>query len=391
MNLPSPLDWPGAGIGSGPDIPPERRVTRDNWRSYPWSRWAFQHTRELVPSRAVPRCDSARRLVEEPVELSGLMFPDGDGGTIAWPAFLDRTYTDALLILHRGRLVHEHYANGMTARTPHMLFSITKSVVGLVAERLIMEGLFDPSAQVADHVPELARSGFGSASARHLLDMVDGVAFDEDYARPDAEVHSYSAAYWTSAAGHEGVLGMLPKLIRRDAEPGQAFRYRTPVADVLGLLLRRVTGRPLATLIGEHVWRPAGCADDCHMLVDTAGLEIAGTGLNATARDLARLALWLMEPEQRPLLGVLMMGGDRALFAAARMTTRPHGSYRGFWWIDHGETPSLSALGVFGQRLWLAPAEELAVIRFGSHPIASNSFTDIIHRNAFAALRATLG
>ena len=99
----------------------------------------------------------------------------------------------------------------------------------------------------------------------------------------------------------------------------------------------------------------------------------------------------MMEPEQRPLLGGLAIGGDRALFAAAGMTTRPHGSYRSLWWIDHGETPSLSALGVFGQRLWLAPAEALAVIRFGSHPIAGNCFTDIIHRNAFAALLAALG
>ena len=35
MTLPPPLDWQADGIGPGLDVPPARRVTRDNWRLYP--------------------------------------------------------------------------------------------------------------------------------------------------------------------------------------------------------------------------------------------------------------------------------------------------------------------------------------------------------------------
>lgn len=375
MSLPSPLDWREAGIGPGPDLPPELRVTRDNWRTWPYLRWAFQHARELVPSVALPPSPAPRPLPERPAALD-------------WDAFLAETYTDAALVLHRGAIVYERYANGMDRAAPHMAFSITKSLVGIVAERLIASGALDPAARVEAHLPELAASGFAGASARHLLDMTDGAAFGEDYADPEADVHRYSAAYWGSATG--GVLGALPALARRDAEPGAQFRYRTAAADVLAHLLRRATGERLSALVTRLVWHPAGCADEAYMLLDTAGLEMGGTGLNATARDLARIALWLLEPGQRWLVEAIAAGGDRTLFAAAYGEARPQGSYRSLWWVDHDGGPTLTANGVFGQRLWIDPAAELAVVKLGAHPVAGNIFTEATHRAAFAGLRDKL-
>lgn len=390
MTLPPPLDWQSAGIGPGPDVPPEYRVTRDNWRLYPFSRWAFQHTRELVPSRVIPPSEQPRALDFAPIDLAPLAFDDGEGRMITWSEFLERTYTDALLVLHKGKIVYEYHANGMTPAKPHMLFSITKSIVGLVAERLIASGMLDPNAKVADRLPELAETGFGPATVRHLLDMTDGGAFDEDYGNPDAQVHLYSGAYWRPERGLEGVAGALAKLTGSVAPPGKRFSYRTPVADILGMVLRRATGRSLSTLVAELIWHPAGCCDEAYMLLDTAGIEIAGTGLNATPRDLARLVLWLLEPDQNALLATILSGGDKRLFAQSHYAIRPDGSYRSFWWIDHGANPSIAALGVFGQRLYVEPESGLALIRVGSHPVASNLFTDAIHRNAIAALRERL-
>lgn len=398
MKLPPPLDWPIAGIGPGAHVPPERRVTRDNWRIYPYSRWAFQHARELVPSRMIRRSGTPRELEERWRDLSGLAFADEEGRTVRWAEFLERTYTDAFLVLHRGELVYEHYANGMTADTPHLLFSITKSFFGLLAEILIAEGTVDPEAPVVRYVPELGESGFAASTVRQILDMTDGVAFNEDYANLEADVHRYSAAYWTPQAGSGGVFEALKRLTAREAEPGAQFRYRTPVADVLGWVLLRATGQSLTKLLGDRVWRPAGCADNAQILLDTAGHEIAGAGLNATARDLARVALMLLAGgwvEDRLVippaaLDSIAMGGDRTLFDAAGLPTRPGGSYRSQWWVNHEGYGSLSALGVFGQRLYLEPGSGLAVVRMGSHPVASNSFTDVIHANAFDAIREAL-
>lgn len=390
ITLPPPLDWQNSGIGPGTDVPSEHRVTRDNWRIYPFSRWAFQHARELVPSRAIAPSQNTRPLAFEPADLDDLHFDDGEGGMVSWPYFLDRTYTDAMLILHRGRVVYEFYSNGMTAAKPHMLFSVTKSIMGMVAEQLIAGGRIDPSPTVADCLPELAESGFSAASLRHLLDMTDGADFDENYDNPDAEVHLYSGAYWRPERGLGGVTEALATLTRSAAPPGEAFSYRTPVADVAGLMLRRFTGQSLDRLVRDWIWQPAGCADEAYMLLDTAGMEIAGTGLNATLRDLARISLWLLEPGQSPLIAALLAGGDRDLFARSQYADGRNGSYRSFWWITHHPCPSIAALGVFGQRLYIEPDNAFALIRAGSHPLANNLFTDAIHRNAIAALRTRL-
>ena len=50
----------------------------------------------------------------------------------------------------------------------------------------------------------------------------------------------------------------------------------------------------------------------------------------------------------------------------------------------------MNALGVFGQRLHVVPADDLVIARFGSHPVASNAATDLVHAHLNAAIRAAL-
>ena len=392
MTLPAPLDWQSAGIGPGPDVQPSLRVTRENWRLYPYSRWAFQHTRELVPSRALRRSDAPRVLPVEAISLDALTFDDGEGHLISWESFVETTYTDAMIVLHQGSIVYETYRNGMTPHTPHHCFSVSKSFVGLLAEMLIAYGKLDPDAPVTAYVPELAHSGFAQASVRDLLDMTDGVAFDEDYANPDADIHRYSASYWTPNAARGGVRETLAQLTASDHRPGEGFSYRTPVADAVGWVIARASGKRLADLFSERLWRPAGCSDDGHFLVDIAGDEIAASGLNATVRDTARLALLMVEGDAIPAAArtSIISGGNRALFADSKYAERSTGSYRSQWWVTHDDFGAISALGVYGQRVHIETKTGLILIRFGSHPLASNLHTDGLHSRALEALRVFL-
>lgn len=386
--MPPPIDWPEAGIGPGPDVPVELRVTRENWRLYPFSRWAFQHTRELVPSRAIRRSTEPRPLPQNPLDFSTIEI-----GDYRWEDFVDETYTDAMIVLHHGAIVYETYRNGMTPVTPHHCFSVTKSFVGLIAEILIARGQLDPAAPVTSYVSELSRSGFANASVRNLMDMTDGVAFDEDYSNPDADVHRYSASYWTPSQAQGGARETLARLNRIDAEPGMAFSYRTPVADALGWTIERATGRRLADLFGEVLWQPAGCEEEGHLLVDTAGHEIAATGLNATLRDLARLALLMAERDghiPHSARTSILQGGNRALLSESRHAARAGGSYRSQWWVSHDRHGSIAALGVYGQRVHIETETGLILVRFGSFPLASNLHTDDAHRHALDAVRTFL-
>ena len=365
------------------------QVTRDNWRTHPHSVWGFRNVRTLLPTRMVPTDGASRNLEEAAIELDRLCFPDGEGESISWRDFLARTHTDAVLVLHGGRIVCECYRNGMEPDQPHMLFSITKSIIGLVAELLALDGWIDLECASQHYVPELKGTGFGEARLRDLLDMRDGVPFDESYDNAAADIHLYSVHYWGDA--QSGVEAVLPHFGVRPGNPGQ-FGYRTPVSDVIGWVLRRATGSSLSALVSHSLWSRIGAEQHAFFLLDHDGNEIAGAGFNATLRDVGRLALQLRDRTMLPgtLVEQLLGGGDRAAFAASRQfPTREGWSYRSFWWVRH-DRPALSALGVFGQRIFYDPAADLIVVRFGSHPVASSAATDALHEHAFAALARRL-
>ena len=81
---------------------PATQVTLANWRTAPFNVWAFQHVREIVPSADIANDpDQVWPFSSAPMDLDGIGIADG----IGFPAFLEQTDTDGLVILHRGRMI----------------------------------------------------------------------------------------------------------------------------------------------------------------------------------------------------------------------------------------------------------------------------------------------
>lgn len=175
--------------------PPDQQVTLANWAQPPFNRWGFQHTREIVPSADVPNDPSvAAELPSDPIDLGALSIATGGREPLSFQDVLRETSTDGLVILHRGRVVFEHYAHGMTADTPHILMSVSKSLLGLLAAVLIGRKDLRPERLVTDVIPEVARTAYDGATIRHLLDMRAGIAFDENYVATGGPMIAYRKA-----------------------------------------------------------------------------------------------------------------------------------------------------------------------------------------------------
>jgi len=103
------------GLMTGvPPFPAEGQVDLANWEYPPYNRWGFQHVRELVPTANIwrgPGKPWALKRAER--DLDGLTLSIGGSRSIDFSAFLDETYTDGILVLHRGKVVLERYLNGM--------------------------------------------------------------------------------------------------------------------------------------------------------------------------------------------------------------------------------------------------------------------------------------
>jgi hypothetical protein len=374
-------------------------INNENRTKYPQLRWVLQHTREEVPTRNIRRgARAASALPAAPIKLDDVAFEDDKGKKITIAEWQQATYTDALIVLHKGRVVYERYQNQMRPETPHLLFSVTKSFTGLLAAQLIHEGKIDADAGVAKYVPELADSAWGDMTVRQVMDMTGAVRFREIYTDPGTEIFPYLFAsnMMPAPAGYSGPKDIYSflKTLKKEGEHGAGFVYRTVHSEVLGWIVSRVTGKHFADLLSERVWSKLGMEEDAYVMVDSIGTPLQGAGLNATLRDLARFGEMLRRGGEfngqrifdQAVIDDLRKGGDREKFKASGMTFRPGYSYHNQWWILHNADGAFEASGVHGQMVHINPAAEMVVVKLSSHPVAGAGFTHPLTLRAWDAL-----
>jgi CubicO group peptidase (beta-lactamase class C family) len=384
--------------------PPAERVIGQpdsNFFSFPKMRWTVCHFRELLPTRQVSRGLGPIRALPRAIDagIDAVSFqPTGSDRSMTWRESLEANYTDGLVILHKGRIVYEHYAGCLREDGQHGAMSVTKSVTGLLAEILVAEGKLDPTARVDSLVPELAGSAFGDASLRQLMDMTTALDYSEDYADPKADVWIYSAAAspLPKPADYVGPVGYFDYLrtVRKAGEHGETFGYKTVNTDALGWVVARASGQSVSDLASTRLWRRLGMEQDAYYTVDSLGTPFAGGGLSAGLRDLARLGQAVLdegrvEGEQIfPAQAVrsLRAGGDREAFARAGYAALAGGSYRSMWWVFHNPHGAFAAHGVHGQTLYIDPTARMVIARFASHPVAGNSANDPTSLPAYQAV-----
>lgn len=371
--------------------PPEKRVLRDNFMQPPLNRWAFQHIRELQPTREIWRGDGpVSVLPHEPMDLGKVTGTVREGRVISLDEFLDESHTDAFLVLHDGKVVFERYMNGMAPHVQHQMFSATKSFVGTLVLLLIEEGKVDPAKPVSAYVPELAASAFGDATVQQVLDMTNAISYAEIYDDPNSDIARYGRVFGLSGEpppGYEGpmtIYDYLPTL-RKKGNHGEAFHYVTPNTDVLGWIIRRVSGKSVDANIAEWFWQPMGAERDGYIWLDREGSEMAGGGLNITARDAARFGWMIVDggrfngrqiiPER--VARRILTPGDQQIFTAyygqfpgTDWYGKVVNSYHDQWWSFANAHGAVSAIGVHGQYIYLDPKARMVVVKQSSSPTA---------------------
>ncbi|WP_374033490.1 serine hydrolase domain-containing protein [Bdellovibrio bacteriovorus] len=384
--------------------PPADRIVRfddGSFFNFPQMRWSVSHFRQLMPTIGVSRGKGPARGMPVSLrrDIDRLTFkPVGQAAEMSWEQSLLENYTDGILILHKGKIVYEKYLGSLTREGQHAAMSMTKSFVGTVAEILVAEGTLDPEKPVVAYVPELQQSGFKDGKVRDLMDMTTAIRFSEDYADPKAEVWQHAKAGDPLPKGpdYKGPRTYFEFLqtIRPEGVTGSEFHYKTANTDALGWVLSRASGKNVAELISEKIWRPLGAEQDAYMTVDSIGTPFAGGGLNLGLRDLARFGELMRNrgrlggkqviPEK--VVASVQKGGDPEKFKKAGYGHLQGWSYRSMWWVTHNSHGAFMARGVHGQALYVDPKAQVVIARFGSHPIAANSANDAVTLPAFQAV-----
>jgi len=294
----------------------------------------------------------------------------------AFPPRDDTTHqgirTDALLVIRDGQLIYERYAGPTTAQTPHLTWSISKSLMATVLGVAYGEGRFKLQDKVAKFYPPLQKHP--DLTLADLLHWASGLDWQEDYEYAPLNSSVVAMLY---TRGHRDMAAFTADH-GSYAAPGQAFRYSSGDTNLLSAALKAIVG---AQRYADYPWtalfEPLGIRQAIWE-TDAAGTFVASSYAYLTARDLARIGL-LMARDGR--------WGDQQLLPKdwVAFNREPFAGYRanqddavpgGHWWLNRavggGARPwpdapadTFAALGHWGQALYMIPGENLVIVRYG--------------------------
>ncbi len=328
-------------------------------RALVWGESSFGD-QDRFPTRAMAA--STEPVTFRPASDSPVAAYVDDRRDIPLEQILEGSDTTAFIVLHGDELLYEGYFNGSSHESVQTSFSVAKSFIATLVGIALDEGFIDDLDEpVTTYIPELAQrdAGFSDITLRHLLVMSSGLSFDDGGSPWADPANTYHGTNLRSAAITK------PSIV---GPPGLVFDYNDWNVILLGLVLERSTGMPVAEYMESRLWQPMGAEADGYWSLDSDRHEFEKmfVGVNGRAIDFAKLG-WVYLHEGR--------NGDRQVvpsdFVAEAtrqdVTTDPAPEYQYLWWVDQGRS-SYFANGDHGQFIYVDPAADLVIVRHGRHP-----------------------
>jgi CubicO group peptidase (beta-lactamase class C family) len=276
-------------------------------------------------------------------------------------AFLAEMQTVAFLIIKEDTILLEHYFGGYTEASVLPSFSVAKAFVSaLVGIALAEQHLRDVQQPITDFLPELQGKGFDRITIEHLLQMTSGIQFSQRY----DTISDAGKLYYTA-----DILQRVRTLKVQDP-PGTRFHYKSIDTQLLGIILTRATGTPLARYLEEKIWHPLGMEFAASWSLDHEnGLEKAFCCLNARARDFAKYGrLYMHKGTWNGKQIVPAAWVQRSL--QVDTTQGSVGEYQYQWWLASETEGDFYALGLHGQYLYVNPQRRMIIVKFSRRSLS---------------------
>ncbi|GEP35011.1 hypothetical protein NSZ01_27790 [Nocardioides szechwanensis] len=305
--------------------------------------------------------------------------------------FLTRTSTRAFVVLHRGKLVHEWYADGIDPDTKLASWSVAKSLVALLAGQAVAEGRLRLDTLLVDVIPELrvrspldGDAAYNRVTVRDLLDMTSGIESPESYTlvddptvvldNPSLLVTSLTGTYPLFATPDVQSFARTHRTML--FEPGTDGEYISLNSQLLGMVLEATYGEDLATLFRTRLWEQAGAQYAATWNLDRDGGTAKGfCCLNATGRDFARLGQLVLDAGT-PRSPVTRAWKERLLRPRAIRLYGGEWPYSTNFWHIPADLPrgtarldDASAIGIFGQYIYVNDRTDTVMAKLSDYGI----------------------
>ena len=289
-----------------------------------------------------------------------------------WETFLEETGTQAFIVIQDDTILYENYFNGADQESIVTSFSMAKSftsaLIGIAIDEGHINSVHDP---ITDYLPELAERdpAFAQISIRDLLMMSSGIKYAEfPFVNGDDAKTYYYPDLRDLALNQTEIVGTA----------GESFLYNNYHPLLLGLILERATGMPVADYLAQKIWQPMGAASAGSWSLDEYGFEKMESGINGRALDFAKFGrLFLREGnwDGNQLISADWVQESTHMetavsdnyYPAWLTDSIPNGFYKYMWWgvAREGAADDFVALGNHGQFIYVSPHKNLIIVRHG--------------------------
>ena len=289
--------------------------------------------------------------------------------------FLESTNTTSLIIIQNDAILYENYFNGYSRDSIVTSFSMAKSFTSALIGIAIGEGLISSvNDPVIEYIPELRGRGLDEVTIRHLLLMASGIQYLTDDEAPvfnlwftdDAMTYYYPD------------LRLLALSVKPSGDPpGTVFKYNNYNPLLLGMILERATGMPVAEYLQEKLWKPLGMEYPGSWSIDSeqSGFEKMESGINGRAIDFAKFGRLFLNGGNWSGKQIIPASWVRESTASDPNYQRTladqgweNGDYYGYmWWgAQHPDgSYDYAAMGNYGQYIMISPDEKILMVRHG--------------------------
>lgn len=295
--------------------------------------------------------------------------------------------SDALLIIRDGRILYERYQPPTTAKTPHLTWSVSKSVLATVLGVAYGEQRFQLNDPAANFYPPLQQHP--RVRLVDLLHWASGLAWQEGYEYAPLKSSVVAMLY---TGGRQDMAGYAAQQ-QAEVAPGQRFAYSSGDSNLLAATLR---GMLPPAQYRDYPWQalftPLGI-DSAVWERDGMGTYVGSSYLYLTAQDLGRIGLLMLRGgrwHHRQLLPPAWVAFNRTLFEPAQS---PAGEANpgGHWWLNQpapglprpwpdAPVDTYAALGHWGQALYILPTQKLVIVRYGDDRDATYDHNALLKR-----------
>lgn len=292
--------------------------------------------------------------------------------------FLKDTKTIAFLVVRKDTIIYEKYLSGFDSSTLLPSFSIAKAYVSALTGAAIADGhIYSANDPVTKYLDGFKDERFSEVTIRHLLNMRSGIKFNEGYFNPFGHMAKYY--YGTNLEKY------VYNLKIRES-PDTRYEYISCNTQVIAMVIEKATGKRLPDYLQEKIWVPAGMSSYATWNYDSKKHHNTKSFccINATARDFAKFGRIYLNEGQYSNIQVLPESWIEQTMTVDNDSKDSQGySYMYQWRVK--DDKAIFAKGILGQFIYVDPANEMIVLRFGKKAGNYNwplLFEHICHRKS---------